>query len=143
MTNSILIIVSFFVIFLITFFVSKKNRKNNVLPTPPTKPKPEVTNTPTNEIIEPTPLPVNDLCYSHEVVVTENFEDICTSEFFVTVYTTNLTVCDEPCQMFMSEEACKHGRPNWNDKYKYVRCGAKYSKVDDIGNANEFMDCIF
>lgn len=138
MTTPFIVAVSFFVLFLVVFFLNKK--KKNVIPPPP-QPT-EIVPTP-----EPTPEPevpiVNEFCYAHEVVVTNSIDNICQSEFFVTVYNLMPNACDEPCQFFLSEEKCKRNIPSWNPQYTYIRCGAKYAAIDTEGRVTEFVDCIF
>lgn len=100
----------------------------------------EPTPVPQDEPVAP-PVPINETCYEFEVIVSDSEETICSKLDSVKVYSSNPNAISEPSHLFMSENACKFHRINWDDTHKFVRLGNKYSSVDSNGYASDSKDC--
>jgi hypothetical protein len=157
MTAGLLLVIGLGVLFLFlgltTIFKKNKNVPNPTIvvpdtpqpsfrevkpePTPEPKPEPEITPEPKPEV----PTIVNENCYEFETSVSDTEEGVCSSNEFIKFWSSNPNALLEPSQLFMSEEACKYGRPNWDSTKSYVRLGTKYSMVDFQGNVLEMKDC--
>ena len=155
MSTSILVLVGIGVLFGALAVFTLKKKKKVVTPTYEETPKPRLSFDPSIKEPESTPTvqepevvippisvePIHTLCWGHRISVSDSLETICQSQEEITVY-TSLESIIESQQLYMTEDACKFERPNWSDKYTYVKYLGKYCSVNTDGTMVGFLDCI-
>jgi hypothetical protein len=152
MSTGIIVLIALLTIFGVLGTFSFKKRKKVVEPTYEEVPKPRLSFDPSIQEPLPTPEPqpelpsveptiINEVCYAHEVLLSESIESVCQAHNQMIVYSSNESI-ESSTQLFMSEEACKFERPNWVSSFTHVKYSNKYSSVDSEGRLTGFLDCI-